>query len=751
MAQQGYQNNLEHIFDELARVDLLLKRQVARFRRSPVYANFDEFRGVYISDDEIDALSRQAPGWENRLPGDNADNVGSVQAALDQLENKIARKSAVALQKGVSLRLPRLVQMFKLAPFDRDVLLICLAPEIDLKYQKIFAYLQNDVSRRAASVNLVLTLLCRNLAEKIAARNRFHADAPLLQSSLIAFPPETAREHNTFLSRTLEPDARIVDFLLSVDAGDEQIRSFTRQVHPSGSLPEILLPAALKERLWKLFRLTETNGNGTMQRNDLRLCLIGEAGTGKKLTAQVLCAAAGLPLLVLDFFLLQRTGAAMVPALRRVFREARLTSAALYIDCRDTLAEGSEGLTALNRVLGEQLPGFEGVLFLGSRQPEVVSLVNVSDRFVKIELPLPEYSQRIHYYQYLLCREETAVDGDADLADIAGKFHFSCGRIAATVHAARQSARLRNPEQPKIAREDLHRACREQSSLKLERLAQKITPLFGWDDIILPPDSLQQLKEITAHVKYRQKVFNEWQFDKKISLGKGISALFVGPSGTGKTMAAEILSAQLQLDLYKIDLSQVVSKYIGETEKNLKTIFEEAQKSYTILFFDEADAIFGKRSEVKDSHDRYANIEINYLLQMMETFEGIVILASNFKKNIDEAFTRRLRFVVEFPFPDEQDRAQIWRKIFPPETPLNHDIDFPFLAKRFKLTGGSIKNIALSSAFMAAQNSGVVDMVHVIRATRREFQKMGRLCVKTDFGPYYDLLENQPDLNRTTK
>ena len=235
-------------------------------------------------------------------------------------------------------------------------------------------------------------------------------------------------------------------------------------------------------------------------------------------------------------------------------------------------------------------------------------------------------------------------------------------------------------------------------------------------------------------------VYGQWGFDRKLSLGKGLNILFSGPSGTGKTMAAEIMAHELKLDIYKIDLSVIVSKYVGETEKNLSKIFQEAETSNAILFFDEADTLFGKRSEVRDSHDRYANIEIGYLLQKMEEYTGIVILASNLRKNIDEAFTRRMHFSVDFPFPDEGHRLKIWRTIFPSEAPLHEDIDFAFLAKRFKIAGGNIKNIALNGAFLAAENSKRIGMSHIIQATKREYQKMGKLCSPSDFGKYYDLI-----------
>jgi SpoVK/Ycf46/Vps4 family AAA+-type ATPase len=247
-----------------------------------------------------------------------------------------------------------------------------------------------------------------------------------------------------------------------------------------------------------------------------------------------------------------------------------------------------------------------------------------------------------------------------------------------------------------------------------------------WDDIVLPEDSLAQLREICQRVAHRHRVLGEWGFDRKLSLGKGVNALFAGPSGTGKTMAAEIIANALGLDLYRIDLAGVVSKYIGETEKNLDRVFSAAQHANAILFFDEADALFGKRSEVRDSHDRYANIEISYLLQKMEEYDGIAILAPNLRQNLDDAFMRRLAFTVHFPFPDEASRRQIWTGIWPAETPLDGDIDHDFLARQYKLSGGNIKNIALASAFLAAEDEKPVTMAHLFQATRREHQKMGK-------------------------
>ena len=326
----------------------------------------------------------------------------------------------------------------------------------------------------------------------------------------------------------------------------------------------------------------------------------------------------------------------------------------------------------------------------------------INNGFIPCVFPLPSYSIRKQLWES--CLKDYKLDEGVDLDALASKFKFSGGQIRDAAHTACSFSGEKNSTSPVLSMEDLYKGCKAQSNQKLSSLALKTNPHYTWEDIILPKDTLEHLKEVSGFIKYKGKVHSDWGFEKKLSLGKGLNVLFSGPPGTGKTMAAEILANEVKLDLYKIDLSSLVSKYIGETEKNLKKIFEEAETSNSILFFDEADALFGKRSEVKDSHDRYANIETAYLLQKMEEHEGAVILASNFRKNMDDAFLRRLHFTIEFPLPDDKSRESIWRKTFPEETPIAKDVDFAFLSK-FKLTGGNIKNIVLAASFLAAEHS----------------------------------------------
>jgi SpoVK/Ycf46/Vps4 family AAA+-type ATPase len=345
--------------------------------------------------------------------------------------------------------------------------------------------------------------------------------------------------------------------------------------------------------------------------------------------------------------------------------------------------------------------------------------------FIALEMPRTTTMTRKQLWESRLNSQYRFAE-DVDWGMLASNFRLQPGQMWEALAAAEHLAHWRSPVEGSITMADLYAACRTQSGARLGALARKIEPRYTWDEIVLPPDQLAQLKELCNQARYRHLVYGDWGFERKLSLGRGLNALFSGPPGTGKTMAAEVIAHELHLDLYQIDLSQVVSKYIGETEKNLHQIFREAQTSNVILFFDEADALFGKRSEIKDAHDRYANIEVGYLLQKMEEYEGIAILATNLRQHLDEAFVRRMHFIIEFPFPDEEHRRRIWEVAFPHEAPLADDVDYGLLAREVKLAGGNIKNMTLAAAFYAAEDGRVIRLPHLLRAVRREYQKLGR-------------------------
>jgi SpoVK/Ycf46/Vps4 family AAA+-type ATPase len=338
-----------------------------------------------------------------------------------------------------------------------------------------------------------------------------------------------------------------------------------------------------------------------------------------------------------------------------------------------------------------------------------------------LQLTVPDLTSRQQIWLSLLANHGHSADG-LDVAYLANTFRLGPGQIEDAIRSARNTN-----GNAQLTTEDLAAACRRLSNRSLDDLAVRVEPVYGWDDIVLPDDTIELLREICNQARQTYRVLIEWGFERKVPYGRGLSVMFSGPPGTGKTMAAQIIARELGVDLYKIDLSGVVSKYIGETEKNLSRIFAAAESSNAVIFFDEADALFGKRTEVTDAHDRYANIEISYLLQKMEEYDGVVILATNLRKNMDDAFVRRIRFIVDYAFPTEAGRLAIWRKHFPKAAPVDGDIDFDLLARKVKVPGGNIKNIVLNAAFRAAQQDTPIQMEHIVKSTRREFEKIGKL------------------------
>jgi len=741
----GYKDNLEHLLEELRRIELIVYLQVIRFRMKGRGA-LNEFRDFCIKEEEIDAILAGEDSFDGKQ-GKEPSRLKTLQDQLASLESKISDKKIESFREGRMMRLERLGKLFRLSTFDLDALLICLAPELDLKYERLYAYLQDNLTKKRPSVDLVLELLCPDFESKLAHRQRFVPTAPLMRHRFLTVSEEIPERTPPLLAYHLNVDDRIVQYLLGSDQIEARLLSFVHQPDFPVTWQDLILVEGIKERLEKLAREYLGASIDTSKPHDRPEDLIfyfqGPAGFGKQTTAGALCRKLGIPLLVIDTARLLHGDLNLETATRLLFREALLQQAALYFDHFDLLLAESDKAISGRKTVMEELERLPGLIFLaGGAAWEPGSLFRHRN-FVHVDFPFLSFPLRKELWKSSL---NGAAPCGLDVEVLANKFRLSAGQIHNAVAAARNLALWRDPANRRPTSDDLYSACRAQSNRKLSTLAHRTTPKYGWADIVLPNEQMTLLRELLNYVKYRHLVYGEWGFDRKLSLGKGLNILFSGSSGTGKTMAAEILAGELGLDLYKIDLSAVVSKYIGETEKNLSRIFQEAQHSNAVLFFDEADALFGKRSEVKDAHDRYANIEIAYLLQKMDEYDGIVILATNLRNNMDEAFVRRMQGTVDFPFPEEDYRRRIFEGIFPKEAPLGSDIDFAFLARQFKLTGGNIKNIALHAAFLAAEECGAIGMTHLIRATKRELQKMGRLCSKADFGPYYDVMkESAPE------
>ena len=612
------------------------------------------------------------------------------------------------------LPIKRLAHEFGLSPFEIQTLLLALAVELDSTFDLLLAECQADARAKLPTVALALRLFCASADEWVQARSSFAASGPLLRFSLLHVESPDAR----LLPAAFHLDQRIVNTLLGVDEPPAALMPYIRFVAvPPG---DQLIRLDLAAQLSAIIRRGLSAGEWPPR---LIVNLIGARGAGKRTLAALACAELELPILAANAGDLVREQLAA-----SFLREAILQHAAAYLDCCD-LAEEARPLLDRACADGARL------IFIGT--PARAAWIEHSPHTLLIPFDVPALNghERKRLWQLKL---GAALDGQADA--LAVRFPFTPGDIGRIAEAARTRALVRAPDDPQLRMSDVWHVTRTHPQHRLSDLARRIVPQYTWDDIVLPDATSQQLIELQQQVAQQTKVYEAWGFGRKMPRGRGISALFSGSSGTGKTMAAEVMAGVLELELYRIDLSSVVSKYIGETEKNLARVFDEAERSGVILFFDEADALFGKRSEVKDAHDRYANIEINYLLQRMEDYQGLAILATNMRQALDDAFLRRLRFLIEFPFPDLTLRAAIWRKSFPAEAPL-HEVDFEFLAGRFKIAGGNIRNIALNGAFLAASEDVPVGMPHLIRATKREFDKIGKACLESDFGPYFALVK----------
>ncbi len=712
--------SLRHLEAELMRVDLLLQREVRRWQladQDPA----DTFRGLYVSDSQADALLARkfSSSWGASTFLDPAEAT-AFSDALKRARGRAQALADEAERQGKTVRLRWLAEAFSLDKFDLDALLICLAPALDLRYEQVYGYLQDDITRKRPGVSLVLDLLCKPGVARLTMLSRFADEAPLIRRGLLQQIDEPGSRSPPLLSQSLTIDEAVVAWLLGSYQPHASLAVSAELIPPAHRAQDRMLAGAAGqvEALWQSLQRSRRDGSLPPL-----AAFHGPDDTAQEATARLMGVLSERALLKVNIERVVESGLAPLQAIRMALRDSRMIDALPHLVGWDTCL--SQDGAPPPDILSELCHYPDVVLISGSRPWQAWGL-DRDRELIRLEFPVPSFTHRLALWQHF---QDTGLDDPAGIIDLAGQFQLTTGQIRDAAASARDMAALCGEP---VQTNDLFAAARAHSNPKLSALARKITPRFGWGDIVLPLDQLELLREIVSTVRGRPKVLEEWGVGTKLASSNGVTVLFGGPPGTGKTMGAEILAAELGLDLYKIDLSTVVSKYIGETEKNLERIFNEAERSNAILFFDEADALFGKRSEVRDSHDRYANIEISYLLQRMEAYDGVTILATNLRANLDEAFTRRLQFSVDFPFPEEEDRLRIWTTLFPPDVPRDPNLDFPFLARRYKIAGGNIRNIIVSAAYLAAGDGQRVAMAHLLHGARRELQKMGRLVGDDD-------------------
>ncbi|MEU6934156.1 ATP-binding protein [Streptomyces sp. NPDC046374] len=626
-----------------------------------------------------------------------------------------------------------LAERFALAPLDLDLLLIALAPDLDARFERLYGYLNDDLTRRRPTVGLALDLC--GLAGIPAARFRLSPAAPLVTGGLI----EVAEPERPPLSRVLTVPDRVTAHLLGDPSPDPLLADVLGRApeDPAADPAERDVAAA-------------ASGHGHVH-------LRSHGGDPAGLAAAAL-RARGLGSLPLDAAALGRPLGTVAALARTVAREARLADAGVLLGPLEELPDNPGERARVLRALCAELRGIPLFTYGTSGwEPAWAADTPVT---LTVAAPSPERQEarwrdalERASARYEVGRGGTAYEtgpvtayetgpgrtdegrpgGVEALARSVAAHRLDAGQLRRAAGAAVRTAAL---DGRPVSPDDLRAAVRAQNGAGLARLARRVEPAVGWDDLVLPAATHRQLRELAVRARHRDQVLGRWGMRPGGGRGRGVIALFAGPSGTGKTMSAEVVAADLGMDLYVVDLSTVVDKYVGETEKNLERIFTEAAAVNAVLLFDEADAIFGKRAEVKDAHDRHANIESAYLLQRMESFDGIAVLTTNLRANLDEAFTRRLDVIADFPVPDAAQRLALWERCLGGRLPRADDLDLGFCADRFELAGGSIRACAVTAAYAAAAADAPLTMVQLVTAVAQEYRKLGRLVLEGEFGPY---------------
>ncbi|MEO7052021.1 MAG: ATP-binding protein [Rhodanobacter sp.] len=644
------------------------------------------------------------PSWFARRfsaqPGAPMSTTTTADASPSLLATDVAGSDAAAVSHGDDVAghtpaLATLTERLGLSVFERDLLLLCIGMELDTRFPALCAQAQHDSGKPYPTFALAFALLDQPSWDALSPQR------PLRWWRLLEIHQLGAQP---LIGAALGVDARVVNFVKGMNYLDDRLAPLLVP------LPAVALPSSQQvvvERIVASLRHAPADAPWPIVQ------LLGSDGVSKQAIAQGVADALGMQAYRLSAELLPSASAEQETLLRLWQRESRLLPVAVYLDASE-LEHGDAGAALASRFLDRA----GGLAFADAREP----LAGTATQAISVEVAKPTALEQRALWQRLL-----GAAGQEQSHHLSGHFDFNLGSIEQIARTALAAV----DGNPDALAQTLWQGAIARTRPALDQLAQRIEPKAGWDDLKLPDSETRLLRQIADQVVQRSTVYDDWGFRARMNRGLSISALFAGESGTGKTMAAEVIAQELGLSLYRIDLSAVVSKYIGETEKNLRKLFDAAEDGGAILFFDEADALFGKRSEVKDSHDRYANIEVNYLLQRLESFRGLAILATNQKGALDSAFLRRLRFVVNFPFPGVPERRAIWASVFPAQAGVGV-LDLDRLA-RLTLSGGSIQGIALNAAFLAASACASIGMPLLLDAARAEYRKLDKPVNEADF------------------
>jgi len=732
--ERSVDTGVVNLIEELAILNLRILKAVVEYRERTQSFMLDDSLGFAITDGQVDAvLSDLISGGD----GSTSVAVSDIEAQIEILKRSQEINALANQDRRPHSRTSRITDAFQLSDFEQLVVCLCVAPEVDQRYGVLFGYLQDDVTKRLPTLGLAMTLFPHRTGAGLDPEVFYPSISNLVTQRLLATNQSSDGRNVSRLDRALRLEERVLDYLFGSDVVEPSIQDIVSIEKLSRNNIPFIAPQGVLDAMEHV----STERLSRLGRHEsVVIQLVGRRGTGKRTAARSLLQYSNSNLLLADLKKFSKSENNPRDLISLINREAKLQSADVYWENFDVLFDNDTRHENVYQDFQDYVAPKIGTTFIASTKRWYPLNTSNDWDLLSVDIPPPAFPERLRIWQSHL--GFLGVDSDVQtVSNIASKFELTGFQIQAAAKSAFHESRGHWLDGEEIPAPYLWEAARRHSNTRIEQVAQVILTRHRREDLVLPSQQKEVLDEICSRFNNARLVYDDWGFLGGSLRGRGLNILFAGPSGTGKTMSAEVMAGELGIDLYKIDLSTVVSKYIGETEKNLDVVFREAEGSNAILLFDEADSIFGKRSEVKDAHDRYANLEVSYLLQKMEDYKGIAILTTNFRKNMDDAFLRRMHCSLEFPFPDEEDRYEIWQRSIPSEAPTHQDLDLRFMAKQFKFTGGSIKNVAVGAAFYAAESSSEIRMEHVIKAAKREFQKQGRLITEDDFQSYYSLVK----------
>lgn len=681
--------------------------------------NSGPLKGLIVSKQDIEDIVDN-----NQIDKDNEYNVLG-----DSMFELLEQKTALSLENGIELYLEKLCDIFNLNKVEKIFILLALAVEISPKYEKIFGYFNDNINKIRPTINFAISLLGIDNVSKYIIRESFF-DNSLFKTYLLHY--SFGSQDLPLFSNEIRLDNRIVNYLFGINEVDNDIKDAVEIINFDVQTDMIKESNAYKT-IKKII-----NDNTYSQ---MFICLYGEMGIGKKEHIKFLCKNHRKNAIIVNLKLFNNNAYDFKINMLKVIREAMLLDYLLVFDNYNEIIQIDDIKLrgTIENIFYNEIDRYNKNVFILSN--EALKVHNsFKSRIINIELEKPDYLQKIDIWNYFMKKFNISDSNSINGEDCATKFDFTPLQIKNAVLSYKIKLNVSdksNKESSKL----IYESCFEQVNHNLYKRASRVNINYSWEQLVLPKEQKSLLLDACHQVENKYKVYDDWGFSKTVAYGKGVTIVCSGPPGTGKTMSAQVLANKLNLELFKIDLSQIVSKYVGETEKNLNEIFKEAKVSNAILFFDEADALFGKRSEVKSSNDRYSNLETSYLLQKIEEYEGVSMLATNYLKNIDDAFIRRMKYIINFPFPDVATRKEIWKITIPKQAPISNDIDFDFLAETFELSGGNIKNILVYAAFLSAAEKSKINMRYILKATQYEMQKIGKLVLGQELKQYRHLIE----------